>query len=105
MTILLGFRKEHAHGSSSDSYGFGGFSIDATSVHVIKEGTEEELKAFVTNTKAEAIEARNELAKLEDNIEFTNLTEKQYEKKTTKLLKKIQILKFEKLIIVQGEVL
>jgi hypothetical protein len=46
--ILLGIKTENASGSSTDSYGYGSFSITASNVTIIKEGTKKELQEYVS---------------------------------------------------------
>ena len=45
--ILLGIKTVNASGSSNDSYGYSSFSITASNVTIIKEGTKTELKTYV----------------------------------------------------------
>ena len=46
--VLLGIKTENASGSSTDSYGYSSFSITASNVTIIKEGTKKELQEYVS---------------------------------------------------------
>jgi hypothetical protein len=105
--ILLGIKSESASGSSTDSYGFGGFSINATSVVVLKEGTKTELQTYVHEQRQLSMSAKSKMSKLQDrlNDEDESLSEKEYDRKYDKYKKDMYIDTFERLLIIEGEVL
>ena len=105
--ILLGIKTENASGSSTDSYGYGSFSITASNVTVIKEGTKKELQTYVYEQRQLSKSAKPKMRKLQDRLddEDESLSEEEYDRKYDKYKKDMYINKFEKLLIIEGEVL
>ncbi len=105
--ILLGIKTENASGSSTDLYGYGGFSITASNVTIIKEATKKELQEYVYEQRQLSKSAKPKLRKLQDRLgdEDESLSEKEYDRKYDKYKKDMYIDTFEKLLLIEGEVL
>jgi hypothetical protein len=104
--ILLGIKSESASGSSTDSYGFGGFSINATSVVVLKEGTKNELREYVNKTREKSVLAGVKLNMLQDMLdEDSTLSVTEFDKLYHTHKADMYIDTFERLLIIEGEVL
>ena len=105
--VLIGLKNKHTHGSFHGAEGFEGFSMDGTEVTVIKEGTMGEIQAYVTTQRKKAQDATEKLKHLEDrlNREDETLSESEYDTKSDKYIKERMILKYDKLIAVQGLIL
>lgn len=99
MAILIGIKKEHAHGSYHGPEGFEGFSIDATNLTIIKEGSQIFLESYVKAARKEAEKAQKELNKLEH---ANGITEEEYDEKSAECHKKMHILSYHSLMIVEG---
>ena len=104
--ILIGLKKSKGTGSAvHDTDGNtvcvgGGYS---TEFDIIKEGTADELKEFVKNERIKGAQAREKLSELEDNIEYDlSITEEKYMDLSIKYQKQMRILKYDKLLILQG---
>lgn len=103
--ILLGLKRENASGTFEGTEGLQGISMAATTVKILKEGTEKELRKYVTEIKKNAKKAHDELRKLEDELEFSTMSEEKYDKLSDKYTEQINLAKFDKFIIVEGVVL
>jgi hypothetical protein len=105
MAILIGIKNEHTHGMFHGAEGFEGISMDASSIHIIKEGSQTVLEAFVQKARKEAYEAQKVLSEMENEYgEYTNLTSNQYDKLETQMIEQACILRFDKLLIMEGTV-
>jgi len=105
MAILIGIESQHASGSSHTSDGYGGFSIDTNSMDVIKDGTKEELIEYVKEHRKDEAFARKSLNKLEDELEYSNISQEEYEKLYDKYTQMLFLTRFSKLMILEGEIL
>lgn len=106
MSILIGIKNEHASGSYNGTEGFQGFSIDANSIHILKEGSKEELREYVKTTKAEGEEAAKVIEEMEDEYgQYTNLTSDQWDRLYDQMLDKMPLRGFSKLLILEGELI
>ena len=106
MAILIGIKNEHAHGSYHGSEGFEGFSMDANTIHILKEGTQTDLKSFVQKARKEAEEAQKVLSEMKNEYgEYTNLTSKQWNSLEIQMIEKTRILNYDKILIVEGFVI
>lgn len=105
--VLIGLKNKHAHGSFHGAEGFEGFSMDGTEVSVIKEGTMGELQAYVNTQRKLAKDATEKLNYLEDrlNREDETLSEEEYDTKSDEYIRQRAILKYDKLLILQGMIL
>jgi len=101
--ILLGLKNNKTSGTFHGLEGVEGFSMEGTNVTILKEGAKDELVEFVKTSRQIAKGAKVKLDKLEDAIEEDfSITEKQYMKKSLSYIKKMAILKFDQLLIVEG---
>jgi hypothetical protein len=50
-------------------------------------------------------ESRKKLIKLEDELEYSNMSEKEYDNKSNKLLADTKILKYDRVLIIDGTIL
>jgi len=108
MSILIGLIPTHSSGSYHGAEGFEGFSMDGTVVHVLKEGSTEELTTFAKNAKQEAEDATNQILVINQKMRSSYIPHDDYanlENKRLILRAKTTILKYEKLIIVEGVIL
>lgn len=105
MSILIGIKKEHASGSYYSSEGLGGFSIDTNNMVIIKEGKKSDLVNYVRRMRDNAPEALRKLNKLEDTLEFSQISEENYEKEREKYLKMLYLLRFDTLMILEGDII
>lgn len=105
MSILIGIRKEHAHGSFHGAEGFEGFSIDTNSMVVIREDKKSDLVAYVNRMKAGMKTAREKLNRLEDDLERGFVSQKEYEKLYDKYNDMLYLSKFDKLMILEGDII
>jgi hypothetical protein len=103
MSILIGLKNTHAHGSFHGSEGFEGISMDGTVVTVIKEGTKNALIKFIADQRKLSKEVIVEMRELEDDLELSNISEEDYDQAYDKLSKKIMISRYDKLMILEGE--
>jgi len=67
--------------------------------------TSENLSKLYTSMVEKAKESKKKLEKIDNELEFYNMSEEEYEKQTNKLRKDIQILKYERVLIIEGVVL
>ena len=104
--VLLGINKVRGSSSTTDSYGTIGV-FTASNVTVIKEGTKTELKEYVYEQRQLSISAKPKMSKLQDrlNDEDETLSEKEYDSKFDKYKKDMYIDTFDKLLLIEGEVL
>lgn len=72
---------------------------------IIKEGTTEELTKFYNNAVTKGKASQKKYSDLSDNLEWSNISEKQYDKLVTKYIKDIQILKYDRVLIIEGTIL
>lgn len=102
--ILLGLKRKHASGSYHGSEGFEGFSMDATEITILKEGTLDQLKKYVVQKRKSGRAAIKKLAELEDRLQQGDmtLTVEDYDNQLDKYRREFAILKFDKLLIVNG---
>jgi hypothetical protein len=103
--ILLGIKNEHAHGSSHDAEGFGGFSIDTNSITIINQGTMGELMSYVETQRKMAEMGKEEMDYLDRHLEYGDMDEEEYGRKYDEISRKMYISRFDKLMIVNGIVL
>jgi hypothetical protein len=105
--ILLGIKSINASGSSTDSYGYSSFSITASNVTIIKEGTKKELQEYVYKQRQLSMSAKPKMSKLQDRLddEDESLSEKEYDSKFDKYKKDMYIDTFDKLLLIEGDVL
>ena len=99
--ILLGLKDER-HITGDD---INWTSVNTTGLDIIKTDSLENLIKFVAEQKHIAKKAAVQLDALHENIEYSNITEKEYEKLNNKYTKQCSILKYAQLIAVKGIIL
>ena len=67
--------------------------------------TKETLSELYHEMVKKAERSQNKLSKIEDELEFSNMSEAEYLRKTTKLLADIKILRYDRVLIVDGVIL
>lgn len=100
-------------GLKTENTGIGTYDTDYTNVShqrmdIIAGGpndTKETLSKLYYTMVKKGKESREKLYKLEDEIEYLNITEEEYERQTDKLLSDTYILKYDKVLIVDGIIL
>jgi hypothetical protein len=106
MSILIGIKDEHASGSSYNSEGYGGFSIDAHSINIIKEGTVEELTKYVNDLRKAGKEASNVIDEMENEYgKYSSLSRDEWDDLYEKNLEKMSLMYYSRLLILEGIVL
>ena len=103
--ILLGFKSiTSSTGSSENDWGI----VTHQRVDIIAGSptdTKEDLSKLYHEMVEKGKKDFEELGKLEDTLEYSNLTEDEYDRKSSELLSSIQILKYDRVIIVDGLIL
>ena len=103
--LLIGFKNINSStGSSEDNWG----SVTHQRVDIIAGSptdTKEDLAQLYHAMVEKGKKDREKLAKLEDELEFSDISEEDYEKQSSELLSGTQILKYERVIIVDGLIL
>ena len=67
--------------------------------------TKETLSELYHEMVKKAERSQNKLSKIENELEYSNMTEAEYLRKTTKLLADIKILRYDRVLIVDGVIL
>jgi hypothetical protein len=103
--LLIGFKTQNTGlGNTESSYA----SVTHQSTHIIagsQSDTAEDLTKLYQKMVKKAQESRKALEKLNDELEFSNLSVEEYNKLENKYLKDISILKFDRVIVVEGFIL
>lgn len=106
MAILIGIKNKSITGSSNTTEGYCSSGLNVNSFHVIKEGTQSELEAYVKKQRKEAEISRKILADMEKEFGvYSHLTEDQFEKIETEMIEKTIILEYNQLLIVEGKLI
>ena len=105
MSILVGIKRQHASGSSHTEEGFGGFSITTNSLEIIKEGKKSDLEEYVNHERSGFANARKNLDTLYSNLEFSGMSEKEFEKLEDTYRKQLYLSRFDTLMILEGEIM
>ena len=72
---------------------------------VLAIGTTEELTESYNKAVAKGKISQKKYSELADNLEWSNISEKEYDKLETQYLRDIAILKYDKVLIIEGTVL
>ena len=72
---------------------------------VLREGSTQELTDYYKQAVIKGKESQKKYSELSDTLEWSNISEKEYDKLSTKYIKDIAILKYDKVLIVEGTVL
>ena len=103
--LLIGLKTEHTGVGTYDtdysSVSHQRMDIIAGSPTDTSETLAELYQAMVKKGK----ESRKKLSKIEDELEFSNMSEDEYLRQTTELLADIKILKYERVLIIEGAIL
>lgn len=100
--ILIGFKEDSTgvgHSESNHSI------VQHQRTDVLAIGTEKDLKRHYETLVKKGQESRLKLIELENNMEFIDMDDREYEKLYSKYQKDIQILKYDKVLIIEGTVL
>jgi polyhydroxyalkanoate synthesis regulator phasin len=103
--LLIGIRNiTTSTGNTEDSLGH----VTHQRVEIIAGSptdTKETLSELYHSMVKKGNESKKELGKLQDELEFSDMSEDEFEKLESKLLSDIQILKYERVIITEGLIL
>ena len=103
--LLIGIRNiTTSTGNTEDSLGH----VTHQRVEIIAGSptdTKETLSELYHSMVKKGNESKKELGKLQDELEFSDMSEDKFEKLESKLLSDIQILKYERVIITEGLIL
>ena len=103
--LLIGFKNlTTGTGTSENDYSL----VTHQQTDILAVGTTEELTESYNKAVAKAEKSRAEVIKLEDEMEWREVSNEEFakiEKKQGKLREDLQILKYDKVIIVEGIIL
>lgn len=80
-------------------------SVNHQQTDVLAQGSTEELSESYFKAVVKGKESQKKYSELSDNLEWSNISEKEYDKLATKYIKDINILKYDKVLIIEGTVL
>jgi hypothetical protein len=72
---------------------------------VLAQGTTEELTESYNKAVAKGKVSQKKYSELADTLEWSNISEKEYDKLSTQYIRDIAILKYDKVLIIEGTVL
>lgn len=72
---------------------------------VLAIGTTEELTESYNKAVAKGKQSQKAYSELSDSLEWSNISEKEYDKLSTQYIRDIAILKYDKVLIIEGTVL
>ena len=96
--ILLGIKTIN---TSTGDYS----SVNHQQTDVLAQGSTEELTESYNKAVTKGKVSQKKLSELADTLEWSNISEKEYDKLATKYIKDISILKYDKVLIIEGTVL
>jgi len=101
--LILGFKTiTKGLGRTEDDYS----SVSHQRCEIITSGnSQKELEDFYAQAVKKAQESKTKWMVLEDGLEYSDISEKEYERLDDKYRKETNILKYERVIIVEGTVL
>lgn len=103
--ILIGLKSERTSvGNTEDNLS----SVTHQRLDVIcgsPTDTKETLSQLYHAMVEKGNESRKKLIKLEDELEYSNMTEKEYENKSNKFLADTKILRYDRVLIIDGTIL
>ena len=100
--ILIGIKSiTTGTGYTEDNYS----QVTHQKTDVLKEGTTQELTDYYTQAVTKGKISQSKYSELADTLEWSNISEKEYNKLSTKYIKDIAILKYDKVLIIEGTVL
>ena len=80
-------------------------SVNHQQTDVLAQGSTEELTESYNKAVAKGKVSQKKYSELADTLEWSNISEKEYDKLSTKYIKDISILKYDKVLIIEGTVL
>ncbi len=80
-------------------------SVNHQQTDVLAQGSTEELTESYNKAVIKGKESQKAYSELSDSLEWSNISEKEYDKLATKYIKDIAILKYDKVPIIEGTVL
>ena len=72
---------------------------------VLAQGSTEELTESYNKAVAKGKVSQKKYSELSDSLEWSNISEKEYDKLATQYIRDIAILKYDKVLIIEGTVL
>ena len=80
-------------------------SVNHQQTDVLAIGTTEELTEYYNKAVTKGKISQKKYSKLVDTLEWSNISEKEYDKLSTQYIRDIAILKYDKVLIIEGKVL
>jgi hypothetical protein len=80
-------------------------SVTHQQTDVLAQGSTEELTESYNKAVAKGKVSQKKYSELSDSLEWSNISEKEYDKLSTKYIKDISILRYDKVLIIEGTVL
>lgn len=80
-------------------------SVNHQQTDVLAQGSTEELTESYNKAVAKGKQSQKAYSELSDSLEWSNISEKEYDKLSTQYIKDIAILKYDKVLIIEGTVL
>lgn len=105
MSILVGLKQNESHGAFHGAEGFEGFSMSATQLDILKEGTVDVLKSYVALMKVKSKDAKSIFNQIEERQEYNPISEKAYDNAYKEYRKATILDNYSKLMILEGIVL
>lgn len=96
--ILLGIKSIN---TSTGDYS----SVNHQQTDVLAQGSTKELSESYFKAVVKGKESQKKLSELSDNLEWSNISMKEYDKLSTQYIRDINILKYDKVLIIEGTVL
>jgi len=80
-------------------------SVTHQQTDVLAQGTTEELTESYNKAVTKGKVSQKKYSELADTLEWSNISEKEYDKLSTQYIRDIAILKYDKVLIIEGKVL
>lgn len=80
-------------------------SVTHQQTDVLAQGSTKELSESYFKAVVKGKESQKKYSELADSLEWSNITEKEYDKLSTQYIRDIAILKYDKVLIIEGTVL
>ena len=80
-------------------------SVTHQQTDVLAQGSTEELTESYNKAVTKGKVSQKKYSELSDSLEWSNISEKEYDKLSTKYIKDISILRYDKVLIIEGTVL
>jgi len=80
-------------------------SVNHQQTDVLAIGNTEELTEYYNKAVTKGKISQKKYSELADTLEWSNISEKEYDKLSTQYIRDIAILKYDKVLIIEGKVL